>query len=95
MLLEASGLDFGSILKGVGRILGGFWVVFGMDFRGYWVILDCSELFCVIWAFYDDLARVWQALPVFLLAFAGFCLALACFSFLCVALPCFALWNPF
>ena len=64
-----------------------------MDFKGSWVILDCSELFCVIGAFYDDLARVWQALPVFLLAFAGFCLALPCFSFLCVALPCFALWN--
>ena len=36
---------------GLGWILGGFWVVFGMDFRGFWVILGCSELFCLIGAF--------------------------------------------
>ena len=55
------------------------------------MILDCSELFCVIAAFYDDLAMVWQALPVFLLAFAGFallCLAFPFFVLLCLALPC-------
>ena len=51
VLLEASGLDFVSILKGLGWILGGFGVVLGMDFRGFWVILDCSELFCVIGVF--------------------------------------------
>ena len=50
-LLEASGLDFGWISMGLGGILGGFWVVLEMDFRGFWVILDCSELFCVIGAF--------------------------------------------
>ena len=44
MLLEASGLDFVSILKGLGWILGGFGVVLGMDFRGFWVILDCSDI---------------------------------------------------
>ena len=33
VLLEASGLDFGSILKGLGRILGGFGIGFGRDFK--------------------------------------------------------------
>ena len=33
---EGFGMDFG-------RVLG--------SFRGFWVILDCSELFCVIGAF--------------------------------------------
>ena len=35
VLLEASVLHFVSILKGLGWILGGFGVVFGMDFRGF------------------------------------------------------------
>ena len=34
VLLEASGLDFRSILKGLGRILGGVWEVFGKVLRG-------------------------------------------------------------
>ena len=33
VLLEASGLDAGSILRGLGRILGGFWEDFSMFFR--------------------------------------------------------------
>ena len=32
VLLEASGLDFGSILMGLGRILGGLWNYFGICF---------------------------------------------------------------
>ena len=35
MLLEASGLDFRSILIGLGRILGGFWLDFGRKFRAF------------------------------------------------------------
>ena len=34
VLLEASGLDFKSILKGLGKILGGGWEVFGKVLRG-------------------------------------------------------------
>ena len=34
VLLEASGLDFKLILKGLGRILGGGWEVFGKVLRG-------------------------------------------------------------
>ena len=34
VLLEASGLDFRSILKGLGRIFGGVWEVFGKVLRG-------------------------------------------------------------
>ena len=54
MLLEASGLNFGSIVKGLGGILGGFRVSFGKNFKEFCVILDFSRLFCVIGAFWDD-----------------------------------------
>ena len=38
-LLEASGLDFGSILGDLEWILGGFGEGFGRDFGGFWPIL--------------------------------------------------------
>ena len=51
MLLEPSGLDFGSILMDLGRILGGFWKDFGKvweecasilgDSGPLWTILGC------------------------------------------------------
>ena len=41
-LLEGSGLDFASILGGLGGILGGIWPGFDSDFKGFWVILDFS-----------------------------------------------------
>ena len=35
VVLEASGLDFGSILKGLGRVLGGVGEGFGRDFDAF------------------------------------------------------------
>ena len=49
-LLEGSGLDFASILRGLGGISGGIWAGFGSDFKGFGVILDFSWIFCVIGA---------------------------------------------
>ena len=44
VVLEASGLDFGSILGCLERILGGFGEGFGRDVRGFWLILWYSGL---------------------------------------------------
>ena len=91
VLLEASGLDFVSILKGLGWILGGFGVVLGMDFRGFWVILDCSDIL----RYWGVLRRSWEGFGrrclffcLLLLAFALLCLAFPFFVLLCLALPC-------
>ena len=46
VLLEASGLDAGSILRGLGRILGGFWEGLGGIFERsgrFWSIIDYSQ----------------------------------------------------
>ena len=46
VLLEASGLDVGSILRGLGRILGGFWEGLGGIFERsgrFWSIIDYSQ----------------------------------------------------
>ena len=46
VLLEASGLDAGSILRGLGRILGGFWKGLGGIFERsgrFWSIIDYSQ----------------------------------------------------
>ena len=45
VVLEASGLDFGSILKCFGRISGGFGEGVGGNVRGFWLILAYSGLF--------------------------------------------------
>ena len=45
VVLEASGLDFGSILGCFGRILGGFGEGLGGNVRGFWLILAYSGLF--------------------------------------------------
>ena len=70
--MKASGLDFDSIFNGLEGILGRFWVSFGRDFIGLWVILDFSELFCVIEAFWGYLGRV----------LAGAACLFACFCWL-------------
>ena len=44
VVLEASGLDFGSIFGCLERILGGFGEGFGRDVRGFWLILWYSGL---------------------------------------------------
>ena len=44
MLLEASGLDFGSILMGFGKIFVGFWEGFGRAWEGFASILVDSGL---------------------------------------------------
>ena len=54
VLLEPSGLDFGSILMDFGRILGGFWKVlggFGRNLRAFWVILGLCGLFWAVGVF--------------------------------------------
>ena len=44
VLLEAPRLDFGSIFKGLGRILEGFWEGFGKAWEGFSSILGDSGL---------------------------------------------------
>ena len=61
MPLEASGLDFESILRGLGRILGGFWLGLGKKFRKFWLSLGYCGLHWVIGTFWDDLGRQKQA----------------------------------
>ena len=87
MLLEASGLDFVSILKGLGWILGGFGVVLGMDFRGFWVILDCSDIL----RYWGVLRRSWEGFGRRCQFFCLLLLALPCFALLFLSLCCFAL----
>ena len=48
VLLEAPRLDFGSIFKGLGRILGGFGEGFGKAWEGFSSILGDSGLFWAI-----------------------------------------------
>ena len=45
VVLEASGLDFGSILGCFGRILEGFGECSWRDVRGFWLIMGYSGLF--------------------------------------------------
>ena len=62
VLLEASGLDFGSISKGLGRILGGFCMDFGRKFGGIWLILGYSghfEPFKRFSSILQGLGRIW------------------------------------
>ena len=59
-LLEASGLDFGSISGGLEWILGGFGEGFGRDFRGFWLILGYSGLFWILGTLMDDLGSISQ-----------------------------------
>ena len=67
VLLEASGLDFGSILIGFGRILGGFGEGFGKGFgknlRAFWVILGLCGLFWAVGVFWADLRKILVGAP--------------------------------
>ena len=70
MVLEASGLHFGSILEGLGRILGGFWEGVASDFGGFRLILAYSGVF---WAILGDCSVFGQSWEDF-----GWCCLLAC-----------------
>ena len=63
VLLEASGLDAGSILRGLGRILGGFWEglrgIFERSGR-FWSIIDYSQWLGCFWLIF---ARFLLVLP--------------------------------
>ena len=56
VVLEASGLDFGSILEGLGRILGGFGEGFGGGLGVVWrVLVSLQPLFGVFfWCLYSE-----------------------------------------
>ena len=66
VLLELSGLDFGSILMDFGRILGGFWKVlggFGRNLRAFWVILGLCGLFWAVGVFWADFRKILAGAP--------------------------------
>ena len=63
VLLEASGLHAGSILKGLGRILGGL----GRDFRAFWAILVYYRLFSMTGLFLADFRKIFAGAPCCLL----------------------------
>ena len=67
VLLEASGLDAGSILKGFGkdfgRVLGGL----GRDFRAFWAILVYYRLFSMSGLFWADFRKICAGAPCCLL----------------------------
>ena len=60
VLLEPSGLDFGSILMDFGKILGRFWEGFGRvwNLRAFWVILGLCGLFWAVGVFGADLRKI-------------------------------------
>ena len=88
VVLEASGMDFGSILEGLGGIFGRFWEGVGSDFGGFWVILACSGLFWGIGAVWDNLGRILAGAACLL---ACFCLLLRAIASLLVAWAGFSL----
>ena len=59
MLLEPSGLDFGSILIGFGMILVGL----GRNLRAFWVILGLCGLFWAVGVFGADLRKILAGAP--------------------------------
>ena len=67
VLLEASGLDAGSILRGLGRILGGFLGGLGRDFRAFWAILVYYRLFSMTGLFLADFRKIFAGAPCCLL----------------------------
>ena len=102
VLLEPSGLDFGSILMDFGRILGSFGRVLGEGLGGicehsgwFWAFVDYSGL---LGCFGQIFARFWLVLLVameFILnsssswLYCLFLLSFACFGLLGLALACF------
>ena len=102
MLLEPSGLDFGSILMDFGKILGGFWEGLGgiCEHSGsFWAFVDYSGL---LGCFGQIFARFWLVLLVameFILnsssswLYCLFLLSFACFGLLGLALACFGCFG--
>ena len=98
VLLEASGVDLGSILRGLARILEGFRKKFGRvlgafwDNSGwFWAVLGYSWLSGRLWTIFGGF---WLAVACFgslWLAFGLLWLALACFDLFGLALACFGL----
>ena len=68
-LLEASGLDFDSILADLEGILGGFGGGFGRDLTGFCLILGYSGLFWIIGKLLDDLGSILAGAACFLACF--------------------------
>ena len=69
-LLEASGLDFGSILGGLEGIWGGFGEGFGTvlgglgrNLRAFWVILGLCGLFWAVGVFWADVRKILAGAP--------------------------------
>ena len=88
VVLEASGLDFGSILEGLGRIWGALWEGFGRDFHGFGVVLAYSGLYCVILGYWSFFRQSWEVVLLALACCGLFWLVLACFGcFSCLRFP--------
>ena len=68
-LLEASGLDFDSILADLEGILGGFGEGFGRDLTDFCCILGYSGLFWITVKLLDDLGSILAGAACFLACF--------------------------
>ena len=73
VLLEAPRLDFGSIFKGLGRILGGFGEGFGKAWEGFSSILGDSGLFWAILGYSGLLGCFWLLFARFLQVLSAAC----------------------
>ena len=94
MLLRASGLDFGPILRGLGSVLGDFgrvWAGILKDSGLFWATLGYFGVFWVIGMFFDDLGRLLLGAACLFACFCMLLLAFACFCLLVLAIACYCL----